>query len=86
MMKSSSLVTWHFFNREHEDELWCAVPADHALPSFLMSGSWHFSGLGRGGDDAPPGFNNAAAALAEDLNGFYLFQIIGSAPIHALPG
>jgi hypothetical protein len=75
-MKNFGSTTWHFFRRELENELWCAVPAHHALPHFLLSGEWCFSGHRRGGDDLPPGFDDDAAAVAEHFNGFYLFQLI----------
>lgn len=77
-MNDRSLTTWHFFRRELESDLWCAVPADHALPPFLLSGEWHFSGHQRGGDDLPPGFDDDAAAVAEHFNGFYIFQVVGA--------
>jgi hypothetical protein len=76
-MTHRSLTTWHFFQREIEDELWCAVPAHEALPPFLLSGQWRFSGHRRHGEDAPPGFDDGAAAVAERFTGFYLFQIVG---------
>ena len=76
----SDLTTWHFFRREHEDELWCAVLADRSLPPFLLSGDWRFGGHRRSGDDAPPGFDDGAAAIADRFNGFYLFHLVGLPP------
>ena len=75
-MSNPLTVTWHFFRRIAETELWCAVPAHQALPAFLLSGDWIYSGhrLGRG--VTPPGFDPHAAAVAERFNGFYLFQLV----------
>lgn len=75
-MNSSPTGTWHFFRRTAESELWCAVPAHHALPSFLLSGHWLYSGHRLGQGATPPGFDPGAAAVAERFNGFYLFQLV----------
>ncbi|MCW6511049.1 hypothetical protein [Lichenifustis flavocetrariae] len=74
-MDDRPMATWHFFCRETETELWCAVPAHQALPAFLLSGEWHFSGHQSERQAPPPGFDRAAAAVAERFNGFYLFQL-----------
>lgn len=63
-----------FFQRADEPELWCAVPASEALPHFLLSGEWRFSGH-QFGDRSPPGFNAEAAEVGEHYNGFHLFQL-----------
>jgi hypothetical protein len=67
--------TWHFFRRASETELWCAVPAYRAVPAFLLSGHWRFSGHLTGDARVPPGFDLAAATVADRFNGFYLFQL-----------
>lgn len=75
-MSDPRMVTWHFFRRTTESELWCAVPAHRALPGFLMSGDWHYSGHKLGQGATPPGFDQTAAAVGDRFNGFYLFQLL----------
>lgn len=71
----SNKPTWNFFRRADEPELWCAVPASEALPNFLLSGEWRFSGHQLGNNRNPPGFNAEAAEVGEHYNGFHLFQL-----------
>ena len=76
IMSPSLTSTWHFFRRSAECELWCAVPAHRALPAFLLSGDWLYTGHRLGQGATPPGFDHGAAAVAERFNGFYLFQLV----------
>ncbi|MDX7952486.1 hypothetical protein P7D22_15055 [Lichenihabitans sp. Uapishka_5] len=75
-MTNTKMVTWHFFRRTAEADLWCAVPAHQALPGFLMSGDWHYTAHRLDHGATPPGFDSRAAAVAERFNGFYLFQLV----------
>ena len=64
---------WNMFNRREEGELWCAVPADAAVPRFLFSGEWDFTG--QHPEPRPlPGFKRTIAHQSVRMNGFYLFQ------------
>lgn len=74
MVKTATL-TWNFFRRTAEVELWCGVPADQAVPAFLLSGEWQFTGHRIGDRSAPPGFNASAAAVGDRFNGFHLFHL-----------
>lgn len=66
---------WNLFRRREEGELWCAVPADAAVPRFLFSGEWDY-----GGQHADrrhlPGFRHAVAHQSVRMNGFYVFQAL----------
>ena len=66
------------FKRREEGELWCAVPADTAVPRFLFSGEWDFSGQ-HAEQRALPGFQRAVALQSVRMNGFYLFQKLSQA-------
>ena len=61
------------FRSADEPDLWCAVPSERSVPRFLLSGAWEFGGHRM----RPPGFRPLAAAEAEGLSGFYLFQRLG---------
>ncbi|RYB06453.1 hypothetical protein [Lichenibacterium ramalinae] len=69
---------WNMFKRREEGELWCAVPADTAVPRFLFSGEWDFSG--QHPEPRPlPGFQRTIALQSVRMNGFYLFQKLPNA-------
>lgn len=69
---------WNMFMRRDEADLWCAVPADTAVPRFLFSGDWAYGG--QHPEPRPlPGFQRTIAGQAVRMNGFYLFQVVGSA-------
>ena len=69
---------WNMFKRREEGELWCAVPADPAVPRLLFSGEWDFSG--QHPEPRPlPGFQKAIALQSVRMNGFYLFQKLPNA-------
>jgi hypothetical protein len=61
---------WNFFRRAQEPDLWCAVPINKSVPSFLLSGAWRFGGH----RIRPAGFRADAAHHADALSGFYLFH------------
>ena len=70
--------TWNMFRRREERDIWCAVPADTAVPRFLFSGDWKFSGQ-QPDRPALPGFQRTVARQAVRMNGFYLFQVLRAA-------
>lgn len=69
---------WNMFKRREEGELWCAVPAETAVPRFLFSGEWDFSGQ-HAEQRSLPGFQRAVALQSVRMNGFYLFQKLSKA-------
>ena len=69
---------WNMFKRREEGEIWCAVPADAAVPRFIFSGDWDYSGQ-HPERKALPGFQRSVAHLAVRMNGFYLFQLLRAA-------
>jgi hypothetical protein len=79
-MPPRDVSTWHFFRRAAEADLWCAVPAYRAVPAFLLSGQWQFSGHLSDASRLPPGFDSTAAVIADRFNGFYLFQLTQASP------
>jgi hypothetical protein len=65
--------TYNLFQREDKPDLYCAVPEDRAVPTFLRAGSWAF--VGRITEAAAlPGFQEEQARSGVRLNGFYLFM------------
>ena len=64
---------WTLFRRRLERDIWCAIPADAAVPKFLFSGDWAFGGQHRD-PETLAGFQSGPAHQAVGMNGFYLFQ------------
>lgn len=58
--------------------LCCAVPESRAVPRFLDSGNWTFSGRLDDMATAPADFDDRAATTAVRFNGFYLFETMDS--------
>ena len=70
-------MTYNLFRSEDLDALYCAVPEDRAVPSFVQAGAWSYDRklLNEG---APRAFDDAAASIGVRFNGFHLFQDLGS--------
>ena len=66
------MQTYNLFRSKCEG-LYCAVPEDHAVPRFVTSHLWEFSGKAEQGE-SPIRFNRAAAEAGVRFNGFYLFE------------
>ena len=77
---------WNLFQHKHEPTVWCAVPAEHSLPRFLLLGAWTYSTRGRDPVLASPFFRERAASHSADLNGFYLFNDFEREGSRARPG
>ncbi len=68
-------MTWNMFGRAPECNVWCAVPAELALPSFLFNGAWMFRGQQRNAGGGLPGLDQRVAGHGAALNGFYMFHM-----------
>ena len=65
--------TYNLFQHEDKPDLYCAVPEDRAVPTFLRGGHWAF--VGRITKAAAlPGYQEEQARSGVRLNGFYLFM------------
>ncbi len=65
--------TYNLFQHEDKADLYCAVPEDRAVPTFLRADHWAF--VGRITKAAAlPGFQEEQARSGVRLNGFYLFM------------
>ena len=61
------------FESRFAQDLFCAVPTSHEIPTFLFGAAWLFRGtLGRRGFRIP-GFDKATARTVAQRDGFYLF-------------
>jgi hypothetical protein len=67
-----SMRTYNLFRRKNAADLYCAVPVDVAVPSFITDRKWEFAQAVDIG--ALSGFDAAAAEVSAAVNGFYLFQ------------
>jgi hypothetical protein len=66
-------LTYNLFQHEDKPDLYCAVPEDRAVPTFLRADHWAF--VGRITEAAAlPGFQEEQARSGVRLNGFYLFM------------
>ena len=66
---------FNLFRRKESPELYCAVPEDRAVPTFIAGDAWEFGGKVSEVASDPPGFDAKNADAGARLNGFYLFQI-----------
>jgi hypothetical protein len=67
--------TYNLFRNNERPEIFCAVPEDRPVPSFLVLEHWTFESALCPSDARPPGFNGAASYAGVRFNGFYLFQV-----------
>jgi hypothetical protein len=64
----------NLFRRRGTEDVYCAVPEDRVVPSFLKGDLWEFVGRLDDRSAWPAGFNPAAAEAGIRYNGYYLFQ------------
>lgn len=67
--------TYNLFRNNQRPKLFCAVPEDRPIPSFIDAEGWSFECVLRSQDVAPLGFQDRAARAGVRYNGFYLFQV-----------
>ena len=65
--------TYNLFRGKGQNALFCAVPEERSVPSFLTSRRWEFSGRLDGQQRRPRGFDFKAARAASRFNGYYFF-------------
>jgi hypothetical protein len=65
---------YKLFRHNEHAEIFCAVPEDPALPSFVVAEVWSFDRILQIQDIAPPGFRNRGAQAGVRFNGFYIFH------------
>jgi hypothetical protein len=64
--------TYNLFRRQNAEDLYCAVPEDVAVPSFLTDETWEWT---HSLDIRQlSGFDAKAAEISANTNGFYLFH------------
>ena len=66
---------YNLFRNNQRPKLFCAVPEDRFIPSFIDAEGWSFEHVLRKHDVAPSGFHDRAARAGVRYNGFYLFQV-----------
>ena len=71
---------YNLFRRTGPDPLYCAVPEDYTLPSFVTAPAWEFSGRLEERGVRPFGFDSRAAAPGGRYNGFHLFPCFQQEP------
>ncbi len=63
---------YNLFRRKDEADLYCAVPEDIAVPSFVTQETWEFAKSLE--LEVLSGFDATAAEASVQANGFYLFH------------
>ena len=64
---------YNLFRSKGPDALYCAVPEEYSVPTFVTASVWEFSGRLDGRDRRMLGFDTRAAATGVRYNGFHLF-------------
>ena len=67
---------YNLFRRKGDCELFCAVPEDRIVPSFIDGARWEFLGKLDDAGPSPAGFDARSAATSVRFNGCYLFAAI----------
>jgi hypothetical protein len=68
----------NLFRRRGTEDVYCAVPEDRIVPSFLKGHLWEFAGKLDERSAWPAGFNPTAAKAGIRYNGYYVFQRVPS--------
>ena len=70
------MQTYNLFRRQNEEDLYCAVPVDVAVPPFVTDERWEWAqslDVSQLSD-----FDAKAAEISTNTNGFYLFHSTNS--------
>lgn len=68
---------YNLFRRKTQRGVYCAVPEDCVVPSFLRATAWDYDGRVSGEAASLLGFDPEAAETGVRFNGFYLFLGFG---------
>jgi hypothetical protein len=74
---------YNLFRRREYPALYCAVPEDQPVPTFLSGERWEFACRADKTSAARGGFNLEAAENGARTRGFYLFQAFRLETEHA---
>ena len=67
------MLTYNLFRNKDVADLYCAVPQDQPVPTFLTEDKWNYD---RALDVRTlSGFDATAASASAKINGFYLFHV-----------
>ena len=77
LRRREPLPRYNLFRREDKPDLYCAMPDDRPVPTFLHGNHWAFVGQITEAA-ALPGFRADVARSGVRLNGFYLFMAHGT--------
>jgi hypothetical protein len=72
---------YNLFRRKDEADLYCAVPEDIAVPSFVTEETWEFARSLK--LEVLSGFDATAAEESVKANGFYLFHSTDHSAVEA---
>lgn len=76
---------YNLFRRREEPQLYCAVPEDYPVPSFIIGEAWDFGGRLDNATVSPFGFDAQAARHGSALTGYYLFLASRHVPARTGP-
>lgn len=80
-------LAYNLFRRRNEPDLYCAVPEDHPVPSFISGEAWDFGGTLDSPVTTLRGFDPQAARHGVRLTGYYLFLAdVGDRPARLRDG
>ena len=65
---------YNLFRRRQKPDVFCAVPEDRPVPSFIKANGWEFAGKADEPATVPLGFNQKSAKIDVRRNGYYLFE------------
>ena len=67
-------AAYNLFRRNQKPAVFCAVPEDRPVPSFINANGWEFAGKADEPATLRLGFNQKAARVDVRRNGYYLFE------------
>lgn len=70
---------YNLFSRKDAPDLYCAVPEDRPVPSFIDC-DWQFKGSLASSQRVPGGFIPPVAAAGVRMNGYYVFMRYDALP------
>jgi hypothetical protein len=65
--------TYNLFRRADDRTVFCAVPQDRPVPSFIRAPGWAYYGTSEAAGIVIPGFDAEMAVAATEIAGYYAF-------------
>ncbi len=67
-------MTYTLFRHHRRSDLYCAIPQDRPVPTFVRAPEWDYAGTTNPDRPRPDGFDEDVARFACEFQGYYTYR------------